>query len=138
MLEDGIATDDAEAVAVLVDDGSASSSEILAGALQDAGRATLVGEPTFGKGTVQEWNELPGDNGGYRLSVAKWLTRDKHWVHGTGLQPDVLVPAQGQRYRAGRDEVAPEDDLQLSTAVSLLLGEPLPTAVPDEAPSPSL
>ena len=70
---------------MLVDDGTASASEILAGALQDAGRAELVGQPTFGKGTVQEWTQLPGESGGFRLSVAKWLTRDKTWVHEVGL-----------------------------------------------------
>ena len=82
---EGIATDPRLELVLLVNGGSASASEILGGALQDAGRAQLVGEPTFGKGTVQEWSELPGENGGYRLSIAKWLTRDKTWIHGEGL-----------------------------------------------------
>ena len=59
---------------VLVDGGSASASEIVAGALHDRGRATLVGEKTFGKGTVQQWTQLEGDSGGFRLTIAKWLT----------------------------------------------------------------
>ena len=70
---------------VLIDKGSASASEIVAGALQDRGRATLIGEtPSFGKGTVQQWTPLEGDHGGFRLTIAKWLTPDKRWIHGTG------------------------------------------------------
>ena len=71
-------------VVVLVNGGTASASEIVAGALADTGRATLVGETTFGKGTVQQWHLLSGDAGGFRLSVAKWLTPDKTWIHGVG------------------------------------------------------
>lgn len=88
---DGKATGDDVRVAVLIDRGSASASEIVAGALQDTGRGTLVGEKTFGKGTVQVWTELSGDAGGYRLTIAKWLTPDKRWVHRDGLAPDVPV-----------------------------------------------
>lgn len=126
----GLASDEDVVVAVLVDGGTASASEILGGALQDAGRATLVGEPTFGKGTVQEWNELPGDSGGYRLSVAKWLTRDKHWVEGSGLEPDVLVRANGERFWAGAAEADPALDPQLQAAVAIVLGETLPSPTP--------
>lgn len=137
---DGIATDTGIEVALLVNGGSASASEILGGALQDAGRATLVGEPTFGKGTVQEWSELPGENGGYRLSVAKWLTRDKTWIDGQGLIPDLLVELEGERYWADAIEADPALDLQLQTAVALLLGEPLPMPAPSPGASvePSL
>ena len=71
-------------VAVLVNGGSASASEIVAGALHDTGRAKLVGETTYGKGTVQQWHLLSGDAGGFRLSIAKWLTPDQHWIHGVG------------------------------------------------------
>ena len=101
----GLATDPGVSVAVLVDRGTASASEIVAGALQDTGRATLVGEPTFGKGTVQEWAQLPADSGGLRLSVARWLTRDKHWVHDRGLQPDVVVSEVGDRFWPAVDGV---------------------------------
>ena len=96
---DGVATDPAIAVAVLVNGGSASASEIVAGALQDTGRATLVGETTFGKGTIQQWHLLSGDSGGFRLSIAKWLTPDQHWVHGTGITPDVVVDRSPRRRR---------------------------------------
>jgi carboxyl-terminal processing protease len=86
----GIATDPSIQVVVLVDRGSASASELVAGALQDRGRATLVGETTFGKGTVQQWLDL-GTVGGVKLTVAKWLTPDKRWIHRVGLTPDIAV-----------------------------------------------
>lgn len=90
-LEDGIATDASIELIALIDRGSASASEIVAGALQDTGRARIVGETSFGKGTVQQWTALENDNGGFRLTVAKWLTPDKHWVHHVGIVPDVVV-----------------------------------------------
>ncbi len=87
----GVATDPAIRVVVLVDGGSASASEIVAGALQDTGRATLVGQKSFGKGTVQQWQELTGEGGAFKLTVAKWLTPKGRWIHGVGLTPDVVV-----------------------------------------------
>ena len=87
----GAATDPSIKVVALVDGGSASASEIVAGALHDRGRATLVGSKTFGKGTVQQWTQLEDDHGGFRLTTAKWLTPDKAWIHGTGIEPDVVV-----------------------------------------------
>ena len=87
----GSATDPAIPLVVLVDGGSASASEIVAGALQDRGRAKLVGTKTFGKGTVQQWTQLEDDSGGFRLTVAKWLTPDKTWIHQAGITPDVVV-----------------------------------------------
>ncbi len=93
----GVATDPAIPMAVLVNGGTASASEIVAGALQGTGRAILVGETTYGKGTIQEFKELTG-SGGYRLSVRKWLTPDQTWIHGVGLMPDIAVapPADTQ------------------------------------------
>jgi carboxyl-terminal processing protease len=90
----GVATDLSIQVVVLIDRGSASASEIVAGALQDRGRAKLIGETSFGKGTVQEWLPL-GDLGGVKLTVNKWLTPNKRWIHKVGLTPDipVAVPA---------------------------------------------
>jgi carboxyl-terminal processing protease len=87
----GVATDPSIRLALLVDGGSASASEIVAGALHDRGRATLVGSRTFGKGTVQQWTQLEDDNGGFRLTIAKWLTPDRTWVHRQGIEPDVVV-----------------------------------------------
>lgn len=109
----GVATDPAIEVLVLVDGGSASASEIVAGALQDSGRARLVGEQTFGKGTIQQWQTLTDDTGGFRLSVAKWLTPDKRWIHERGLTPDVpvIVPADA------------DSDVVLERALELL-GDP--------------
>lgn len=86
----GVAVDPSIQLVVLVDGGSASASEIVAGALQDTGRAKLIGEKTFGKGTIQQWQEL-GDYGGFRLSTAKWLTPDQTWIHGKGIEPDIAV-----------------------------------------------
>jgi len=91
----GVATDPGIRVMVLVNKGSASASEIVSGALQDSKRGTLVGETTFGKGTVQQWVDLTDDSGGFRLTVAKWLTPAKRWIHLKGLTPDVAVATDG-------------------------------------------
>ena len=122
-------------VVLLVNGGSASASEILGGALQDAGRARLVGETTFGKGSVQEWNELPGETGGIRLSVARWLTREQHSIDGVGLTPDHVVELGSGRYRADDPGAEPEADAQLQAALALLLDQPLPTPTPGASPS---
>jgi carboxyl-terminal processing protease len=90
-------------VVVLVDRGSASASEIVAAALQDSDRAQLVGETTFGKGTVQEWTTLEGA-GGFRLTIAKWLTPDQRWIHGEGVKPDIAVAVPAD-IAAGEDPV---------------------------------
>ena len=91
---------------MLIDGGSASASEIVAGALQDLGRAKLVGTKSYGKGTIQVWQQLADDNGGFRLTVAKWLTPNGRWIHQVGLTPDVAVdPA-----RCGRPAPIPTLD----------------------------
>ena len=91
----GVATDPGIRVMVLVNKGSASASEIVSGALQDTKRGTLVGETTYGKGTIQQWVDLSDNSGGFRLTIAKWLTPDKRWIHMKGLTPDLVVPAGG-------------------------------------------
>jgi len=78
-------------LAVLVDEGSASASEIVAGALQDLGRAEIVGETTFGKGTVQTIAPLPGDAGGLKLTTARYYTPDGTSIDGVGVRPDTEV-----------------------------------------------
>lgn len=77
-------------VVVLVNKGSASAAEILAGALQEADGYKLVGEKTFGKGTVQQAIPM-GDGSDIKLTLFKWLTPDGHWIHKKGIQPNVVV-----------------------------------------------
>lgn len=90
----GIATDPSIEVVVLINKGSASASEILAGALRDRDRAVLVGETTFGKGVVQTFIDLK-DGSGLKLTIAKWLTPNGTWVHKVGLAPDYPVATPG-------------------------------------------
>lgn len=77
-------------ITILVDEGSASASEILAAALQEAGHYKVVGTTTFGKGTVQS-TEAMGDGSEIKLTIAKWLTPNENWIHGKGVEPDVVV-----------------------------------------------
>jgi carboxyl-terminal processing protease len=130
----GIATDPSVRLVVLVNGGSASASEILAGALHDTGRATLVGATTFGKGTIQQWIQLPNDSGGFRLSIAKWLTPNKTWIHGVGITPDVIV--------AVPDGTPQGQDPQLSKALEILAGPGSSSSAgtpqgPSPAPTPA-
>jgi carboxyl-terminal processing protease len=77
-------------VLVLINKGSASASEILAGSLKEAAGSQLVGETTFGKGTVQQAVPM-GDGSNIKLTLFKWLTPDGNWIHKKGIQPDVPV-----------------------------------------------
>ncbi|WP_223592157.1 S41 family peptidase [Neobacillus bataviensis] len=77
-------------VIVLVNKGSASASEILAGSLKEAAGYQLVGETTFGKGTVQQAVPM-GDGSNIKLTLAKWLTPDGNWIHKKGIKPDVAI-----------------------------------------------
>jgi len=108
----GVATSDDLQVVCLIDGGSASASEIVAGALQDTGRATLVGQTSFGKGTVQQWQELTGEGGAFRLTIARWLTPNKRWIHDVGLEPDVAVPLPA--------DLGPDEDPTLDRALEVL------------------
>ncbi len=77
-------------IVVLINKGSASASEIVAGALKDSNRAKLIGETSYGKGTIQEAEDL-GQGAGLHITIAKWLTPKGTWVNGKGLTPDILV-----------------------------------------------
>jgi len=75
---------------VLINKGSASASEIVAGAIQDHKRGKVIGETSFGKGTVQEINYFP-DNSSLKLTVARWLTPNKKSIAGNGIRPDIVI-----------------------------------------------
>lgn len=77
-------------IAVLIDNGSASASEILAAALQEAGGYALIGEKTFGKGTVQQAVKLD-DGSNIKLTLYKWLTPDGNWIHKKGIKPTIAI-----------------------------------------------
>ena len=85
----GIATD--IPMVVLVNEGSASASEIVSGAIQDYGRAPLVGTTTFGKGSVQYWIPLSDEKGAVRVTIASWITPNERLIHQIGLEPDIPI-----------------------------------------------
>src|ERR687893_720864 len=97
-------------LAVLVDGGSASSSEILAGALRDNGRATVIGETTYGTGTVLSEFVLR-DGSSILLGVAEWLTPDGDFIRETGIEPDIKVSPEN-----GADQITPDGARDLSRA----------------------
>jgi carboxyl-terminal processing protease len=102
-------------IVLLVDASTASASEIVAGALRDQRGAVLVGEKTFGKGSVQEVHELP-DGSSLHVTVARWLTSDRRQIDKAGLQPDIVVGITSADRDAGRDP-------QLARAVAWLQGQ---------------
>lgn len=97
----GLATD--LPLILLMNEGSASASEVVAGAIQDLGRGELVGVTSFGKGSVQNWIPLNNDQGAVRVTIAKWLTPDERTIHGVGLTPDVVVEITDEDIEAERD-----------------------------------
>lgn len=99
---------------VLINAGSASASEIVAGAVQDYKRGLLVGEKSYGKGTVQTWLDLSDGGGAVRITFARWLTPKKRSVDHKGLLPDVLVLLTEADQSAGLDP-------QLAAAEAVLL-----------------
>ena len=98
---------------VLVDEGTASASEIVAGAIQDYGRAPLVGVTTFGKGSVQNWIPLSNEEGAVRVTIARWYTPEGRNVSETGLTPDYEVEITEEDMQNGLDP-------QLDKAIELL------------------
>jgi carboxyl-terminal processing protease len=118
---DGLALD--IPLVVLIDGGSASASEIVAGAVQDHGRGWLVGEPSFGKGSVQNWHALEDESGAVRVTIARWYTPDGRSIEEGGLLPDIEVAISEDDVAAGRDP-------QLQRAVDLLLGQTAAPSLP--------
>jgi carboxyl-terminal processing protease len=108
----GLATD--IPLVVLVNEGSASASEIVAGAIQDYDRGPLVGATTFGKGSVQNWIELKNNQGAVRITIARWLTPEKRQINSTGLDPDYPVELTEEDFEN-------ELDPQLDKAIEVLL-----------------
>jgi carboxyl-terminal processing protease len=107
----GLATD--IPMVLLVNEGSASASEIVAGAIQDHQRGPLVGATTFGKGSVQNWIPLSNDQGAVRVTIARWLTPDKRQIHEIGLEPDYPVEYTEEDFQEERDP-------QLDKAIEVL------------------
>lgn len=99
-------------IVVLVNEGSASASELFAGAMKDRNVATLIGETTFGKGTVQTIQPL-SNGGAIRITIARWLTPNRNWIHDFGIAPDIEVP-----YDQATEGV--EVDPQLDRAIEYL------------------
>lgn len=104
---------------VLVNEGSASASEITAGAIQDRGRGLLVGTKTFGKGTVQTWRQLRDDAGAVKITIARWLTPNERQINGEGLMPDIIVELTEDDQKANRDP-------QLDKAIEVLINKQAP------------
>ena len=108
---DGLATDTSLPLAVLVNGGSASASEIVAAALKETARGVLIGQPTYGKNTVQVWTELV-DHSGVRITISRWFTPEHHSVAPDGVQPDVTVEVP--------DGTPPDQDPILDRAITEL------------------
>jgi len=99
---------------VLVNKNSASASEITAGALRDNGRAKVMGEQTFGKGTVNQFIPLPRDGGELYVTVARWLTPNHEQIEGKGITPDIVV------HLGDNDDLKGYFNQQLYQAIDLL------------------
>jgi carboxyl-terminal processing protease len=107
----GLATD--IPLVVLVNEGTASASEITAGAIQDYLRGKLVGVTTYGKGSVQNWIPLTNEQGAVRVTIARWLTPKERQINEVGLEPDYKVEITDADVEAGKDP-------QLEKAIQLL------------------
>jgi len=134
-------------LAILINGGSASGSEIVAGALKDLNRAVLVGETSFGKGSVQSVVELP-DSSGVRLTTARYYTPSKQVIHEKGVAPHIratMTPEQDRLLMLDRREFLSDDeeellenfsDTQLERAVDALKGAVLYGGLQSEAEAP--
>lgn len=101
---------------VLINEGTASASEITAGAIQDYGRGVLVGKTSYGKGSVQNWVTLQNDQGAIRVTIARWLTPNERQINSLGLAPDYEIDIT-------EEDIEAERDTQLEKALELLLND---------------
>lgn len=108
----GVATD--IPLVILVNGGTASASEIVAGAVQDYGRGLLIGVTTFGKGSVQIGQDLSNNQGALRITIARWLTPERRLIHGIGLEPDIVV-------ELSEEDLNTDLDPQLDAAIQWML-----------------
>jgi len=118
---------------VLINEGSASASEIVAGALQDYGRAKLIGVVSYGKGSVQNWVPLSNDQGAVRVTIAKWYTPNDNTIEGIGLTPDIYVTMTEEDYQANLD---PQLDAAVETLLAILNDTAIPTSMPTPVSTP--
>jgi carboxyl-terminal processing protease len=116
---------------VLMNKGSASASEIVAGAIQDLGRGYLVGVTSYGKGSVQSYTELVNNEGAVRVTIARWLTPKGRQISGLGLSPDFPIELTDQDIKDGKD-------VQLDKAVEVLTKQLVPPPTPVPSPTPIL
>ena len=120
-------------VVVLINEASASASEILAGAIQDYQRGYLVGIQSYGKGSVQQFVTLDDDQGAVRITVASWLTPLGRQINEIGLRPDFPVEITEEDLAAGRD---PQLDQAIAVLKQKLTPPPTPVASPTPASTP--
>lgn len=109
-------------LAILINGNSASASEILAGAVKDHNRGTLVGTKTFGKGLVQELKILE-DNSGIKVTISKYFTPSGVCIHGTGISPDIEVDVMGDYRSLPASQIPRDRDIQLKSAIEALKGK---------------
>jgi carboxyl-terminal processing protease len=118
-------------MAILINKGTASASEIVAGAVQDFGRGYLVGVTSYGKGSVQSYTTLVNNEGAVRVTIAHWLTPKGRQINGLGLTPDFTIDLTDQDIKDGKD-------VQLDKAVEVLTKQLVPPPTPVVSPTPVL
>ena len=109
-------------VVVLINENSASASELLSGAMQDHARATVVGTQSFGKGIVQTYFQLPANKGWVKLTTDAYYTPNDICIHGVGITPDVVVGLPEEYRGAALESLTREQDTQLAAAFDILKG----------------